>query len=442
LAGAVAHIGETGDYKLNAAYTILTAGGSVTGKFDSVKSDFAFLNPELKYNYSGSEVQLILKRNGTTFDARGRTPNQRATARGIESMGSTSTHGVYTAIAKLPDNQAVIERSLDALSGEIYGSTKTALIDDSRFVRDAATDRMRSAFGGAGSTGSAVLADRQMAQANTTGTAAWAQTLGNWGDTDSDGNAHKLKRRTYGFLVGADTPIGDGSWRVGALAGYSHTKADADDVNSSNKGDNYHLGLYGGGQWDELGVRVGVAHSWHEMTAKRSVTIPGFSDDLKSSPKSRTTQIFADVGYNIDMGKTQLEPFANLAYVNLSSRSFNERGGEAALKVKSDNTNISYMTLGSRFSTEMDVGATTVMANASIGWRHAIGGVTPESTHRFSAGNAFTVYGVPLSRDSAVLEAGVGVKLSRSVTLGVSYQGQLGSDANDHGVRANLGIQF
>ncbi|MGG4606476.1 autotransporter-associated beta strand repeat-containing protein [Paenalcaligenes sp. Me131] len=442
LSGGVAHIGETGNYQLNAAYTILTADGSVNGTFDSVKSNFAFLNPELKYNYSDSEVQLILKRNGTTFDARGRTPNQRATARGIESMGSTSTHGVYTAIAKLPDDSAVIERSLDALSGEIYASTKTALIDDSRFVRDAATDRMRSAFGGAGSSGSAVMADRKVAQANSTGTAAWAQTFGNWGDTDSDGNAHKLKRRTYGFLVGADTPLGDGAFRVGALAGYSYTKADANDVSSTNKSDNYHVGLYGGGQWEALGVRMGVAHTWHEMRATRSVSIPGFSDDLKSSPKARTTQIFADVGYNIEAGSVQLEPFANLAYVNLHSSSFNERGGDAALKVKSDNTNISYMTLGSRFSTEMDVGSTTVMANASLGWRHVLGGVTPESTHRFSAGNAFTVYGVPLSRDSAVLEAGVGVKLSRSVTLGVSYQGQLGSDGNDHGVRANLGIEF
>ncbi|TGV10365.1 autotransporter domain-containing protein, partial [Alcaligenaceae bacterium 429] len=442
LSGGVAHIGETGNYQLNAAYTILTADGSVNGTFDSVKSNFAFLNPELKYNYSDSEVQLILKRNGDTFDSRGRTPNQRATARGIDSMGSTSTHSVYTAIAKLPNDSALIERSLDALSGEIYASTKTALIDDSRFVRDAATDRMRSAFGGAGSSGSAVMADKKVAQANATGTAAWMQTYGNWGDTDSDGNAHKLKRRTYGFLVGADTPLGDGAFRVGALAGYSYTKADANDVSSTNKSDNYHVGLYGGGQWDNLGVRMGVAHTWHDMRATRSVSIPGFSDDLKSSPKARTTQIFADVGYNIDAGSVQLEPFANLAYVNLHSSSFNERGGDAALKVKSDNTNISYMTLGSRFSTEMDVGATTVMANASLGWRHTLGGVTPESTHRFSAGNAFTVYGVPLSRDSAVLEAGLGLKLSRSVTLGVSYQGQLGSDGNDHGVRANLGIEF
>lgn len=40
------------------------------------------------------------------------------------------------------------------------------------------------------------------------------------------------------------------------------------------------------------------------------------------------------------------------------------------------------------------------------------------------------------------LTLGAGQQLSRSVNMGVSYQGQLGSDAKDHGVRANVGIEF
>jgi outer membrane autotransporter protein len=226
------------------------------------------------------------------------------------------------------------------------------------------------------------------------------------------------------------------------MAGYSYTKSDVRDIGGSNKSDNYHVGVYGGGQWDALGVRLGAAHSWHDMRTTRSVTMPGLSEELKASPKARTTQIFADVGYNIDAGAVQLEPFANLAYVNLHSQRFSEKGGAAALTSRSQHTDTTFMTLGSRLSADIALGETLVTVSASAGWRHAFGGALPKATQRFSEGDAFTITGVPLSRDSAVLEAGVGVKLSRSVSVGLSYQGQLGSDAKDHGVRANVGIAF
>ncbi|MGO3891627.1 MAG: autotransporter domain-containing protein [Paenalcaligenes sp.] len=441
LAGGVAHIGENGNYNLRSTYTILSADGSLSGRFDTVQSDFAFLTPELNYDYSAGNVQLALRRNSTSFASLAETRNQRATATAIDSMGVGAGHAVYDALAQLPNDVALLQSSLNALSGEIHASTKTALIDDSRFIRDAATDRLRGAFGAAGSSASPVLANQQVVNANTAGAAAWLQLFGNWGHSDSDGNAHKLKRRTNGFMLGADTSVGD-NWRVGAMAGYSHTKSDVRDIGGSNKSDNYHVGVYGGGQWDAVGVRLGAAHSWHDMRTNRSVAMPGLSEELKASPKARTTQIFADVGYNVDAGVMQLEPFANLAYVNLHSQSFSEKGGAAALKSSSQNNDSTFMTLGSRLSADIAVGETNVMVSASAGWRHAFGSVLPKATQRFSSGEAFTITGVPLSRDSAVLEAGVAMQLSRSVNVGVSYQGQLGSDAKYHGVRANVGIAF
>lgn len=441
LAGGVAHIGENGNYNLRSTYTILSADGSLSGRFDTVQSDFAFLTPELNYDYSAGNVQLALRRNSTLFASLAETRNQRATATAIDSMGVSAEHAVYDAIAQLPNDAGLMQSSLNALSGEIHASTKTALIDDSRFIRDAATDRLRGAFGAAGSSTSPVLANQQVVNANTAGTAAWLQLFGNWGHSDGDGNAHKLKRRTNGFMLGADTSMGD-NWRVGAMAGYSHTKSDVRDISGSNKSDNYHVGVYGGGQWNAVGVRLGAAHSWHDMRTNRSVAMPGLSEELKASPKARTTQIFADVGYNVDAGVMQLEPFVNLAYVNLHSQRFSEKGGAAALTSSSQNNDSTFMTLGSRLSADIAVGETNVMVSASAGWRHAFGSVLPKATQRFSSGEAFTITGVPLSRDSAVLEAGVAMQLSRSVNVGVSYQGQLGSDAKDHGVRANVGIAF
>lgn len=191
-----------------------------------------------------------------------------------------------------------------------------------------------------------------------------------------------------------------------------------------------------------IGAGMDIARLPSRFSLNRAVSMPGLSEELKASPKARTTQIFADVGYNVDAGVMQVEPFANLAYVNLHSQRFSEKGGAAALKSSSQNSDTTFMTLGSRLSADIDVGETQMTVSASAGWRHAFGDVLPKATQRFSSGDTFTITGVPLSRDSAVLEAGVALQLSRSVNMGVSYQRQLGSDAKDHGVRANVGIEF
>ncbi|WP_163413601.1 autotransporter outer membrane beta-barrel domain-containing protein, partial [Escherichia coli] len=73
----------------------------------------------------------------------------------------------------------------------------------------------------------------------------WGTGFGNWGSGESNGHAASLESTTGGFLIGADTQIAD-NWRLGLLAGYSHTSFKVDDRNSSGDSDNYHLGVYGG----------------------------------------------------------------------------------------------------------------------------------------------------------------------------------------------------
>ncbi|MFC0662164.1 autotransporter outer membrane beta-barrel domain-containing protein [Eoetvoesiella caeni] len=259
--GSVAHIGATGQYDLRSTYTLLTTGGTLSGKFDTVASDFAFLTPALHYHYDAGTVGLELARNDRSFAALALTKNQSATAKGIESIGLATGHAVYDAIAQLPDDAARVRVSLDALSGEIHASAKTALIEDSRFVRDAAKDRVRAAFAAPGAS-TARVAARTADGAPTTvsathlGPVVWSQAFGSWGSTDDDGNSASLNRNVGGMLIGADRAVGE--WRLGALAGYSYSDFKASDrASSSGRSDNYHLGLYGGTQWGGLGAAHG-----------------------------------------------------------------------------------------------------------------------------------------------------------------------------------------
>ena len=77
-----------------------------------------------------------------------------------------------------------------------------------------------------------------------------------------------------------------------------------------------------------------------------------------------------------------------------------------------------------------------------IGWRHAFGDTTPFVTQSFAGSQSFAIAGTPLAKDNAVIEAGLDFAVSTAATLGIAYQGQLASGAQDHGVRANLAVRF
>ncbi|WP_370435040.1 autotransporter outer membrane beta-barrel domain-containing protein [Microvirga sp. TS319] len=436
--GTVRVLAGVGNYAPATTYTILTANG-VGGTFAGVTSNLAFLDPTPSYD--ANNVYLTITRNTVSFQNVGVTRNQIATGGGVESLGSGNP--LHNAVLNLSVSQA--RTAFDQLSGEIHSSAKASMIEDSRFVRNAINDRIRAAFDGVGSSGGVVTTyvdgKPVPVAANTNGIALWGEGFGSWGHTDGDGNAARLNRKTGGFFVGLDTPVFD-TWRFGAVAGYSNTSFDMKDRYSSGSSDNYHLGLYGGTQWGNLAFRTGAAYTWHDISTNRSVSFSGFGGSLKGDDNAGTAQVFGELAYGVNMGATRFEPFANLAYVNLHTDGISERGGAAALTSLSSDTDATFTTLGLRASSTFEVNGANLTAKGALGWRHAFGGVTPISTMRFGGGDAFTVAGVPIARNAAVMEAGLDFALTPDAVLGVTYGGQFGSDMSDQSVKANFNVRL
>nr|WP_250889222.1 autotransporter domain-containing protein [Mesorhizobium sp. dw_380] len=264
---------------------------------------------------------------------------------------------------------------------------------------------------------------------------------GSWGKTDSDGNAAAFDRSTGGLLAGADTLVG--GWRVGVLGGYSHSSFNADDRNSSGKADNYHLGLYGGTNWGAIAFRSGAAYSWSSLSTHRSVAFNGFTDGLSADYDAGTAQVFGELAYKAETSSTfKFEPFANLAYVSVHTDGFTETGGAAALTSAGSTTDATFTTLGLRGSTDFALGGINATARGMLGWRHAFGDVTPTSSFAFAGGDQFTIAGVPIARDSALVEAGFDLSLASNATLGLSYSGQFGGGSVDNGAKVDLSVKF
>ncbi|MGJ7525134.1 autotransporter domain-containing protein [Variovorax sp. GB1P17] len=414
-----------GKWSPTTTYTILTSGTRV-GTFGSVSSNFAFLDPSL--SYKGGDVMLSLVRNTVAFPAVGITLNQRASGAALDSLGGGL---LYNAVVQLDAPTARL--AFDQLSGELHASVRSALIEDSRFVREAGADRLRQTQGGAGATG-----DLKTVEGADGG--LWTRAYGSWGDTKGDGNAAKAKRDTRGVLVGADRRFGD--WRLGVLGGAGSSSVSVDDRQSSAKIDSYHLGLYGGTEWGALALRTGASYTHHSIDTRRRIAFTGLGGTPEASYHAGTTQVFGELGWRMDAGTVALEPFANLAHVNLRTGGFTERASLAGLSGRSESGSTTFTTLGLRASTKLELGGTAATLRGMLGWRHAFGDVTPTAALAFMGGNAFTVTGVPVAKNAAVVEAGLDFAIKQDLTLGVSYNGQFGSGVKDHGLKANLLWKF
>uniref|UniRef100_UPI0015882CF2 autotransporter outer membrane beta-barrel domain-containing protein n=1 Tax=Burkholderia ambifaria TaxID=152480 RepID=UPI0015882CF2 len=449
--GSVQVVAASGQYQPNKTYTIVNAGAGVQGQFSTVNSTYAFLTPTLKYD--PSQVLLSLAPNGTPFASVATTPNGQSVAGAIGTLGAGNP--LFDTV--LTSDAPTANRAFAQLAGDLYPSTRSVLLSDSRYVRDAVLDRARlgSQPGGAlcgceapvSADDHAASLDRRLASENgctpakSYKPAVWGRVYGSHSRFDGDGVA-SVDRNLYGFVVGTDAEVSS-HWRVGIAGGASRSLLNADQ-NQSAKVNGETIALYASGRYDAWNVRGGVAQSWYRVHSERNPSFGGFSDHDTASYDANATQVFTEIGYSTAIRNIALEPFVGLAYASVHTGGFKENGGAAALQGDSSTTGLGFSTLGVRAST--DIAVTTkgkVTAFGTVGWRHAFGNTQPGSTLSFaSGGSPFSAVGVPVARNAAVLEVGVDAAVTKNLSLGLSYSGQIGGSFSDHALYGNLLWKF
>ena len=411
---------------LGQQYTILSAQQGVSGQFDAVAPNYLFLGTGLSYQPTG--VTLSVGRNGTSFASVAQTPNERAVAAAADALAAGNP--VYESLLG-SGTAGEARQAFRQLSGQIHADIASALVNDSRYLREALNGRLRQAEGLASS--SAIKADEG---------GAWAQLLGAWDHASGDANATGYQASTYGVLVGLDSAAAD-DWRLGMATGYTRTSLHGG-YGSKADSDNYHLAAYGDKQFGALALRGGAGYTWHRIDTKRSVNYGMQSDRDTAKYSARTEQLFAEAGYSVQGEWLNLEPFVNLAYVNFENNGIAESGGAAALRGDKQHTDATVSTLGLRADTEWQVSAgTTVALRSELGWQHQYGGLERGTGLRFNGGNApFVVDSVPVSRDGMVLKAGAEVAVNENATLSLGYGGLLSQNHQDNSVNAGFTWRF
>uniref|UniRef100_UPI0035C6D8AD autotransporter outer membrane beta-barrel domain-containing protein n=1 Tax=Serratia quinivorans TaxID=137545 RepID=UPI0035C6D8AD len=330
---------------LGQQYNILTAQQGISGQFDSVAPNYLFLGTGL--TYQPNQVTLNVGRNDTSFASVAATQNERAVAAAADALAAGNP--VYESILNA-GSTGEARQAFRQLSGQIHADIASAQVNDSRYLRDALNGRLRQAEG---------LATSPDIKADDDG-GAWAQLLGAWDHASGDANATGYQASTYGVLVGLDSALAD-EWRLGVATGYTRTSLDGG-YGSNADSDNYHLAVYGGKQFGELALRAGGGYTWHRFDTSRSVNYGMQSDRETAKYSARTEQVFAEAGYSVKADWVNLEPFANLAYINFQNNGISEDGGAAALQGDKQHTDATVSTLGLRADTEWQASKTTSVA--------------------------------------------------------------------------------
>lgn len=409
-----------GGYAVGSGYQVLTAA-SVLGSFDGVVDDSAFLQFVLDYDTAGEVWLRII--SIANLPSIAETPNQLATATALQALPSSPLFDVV-----VPLSTADALEAFDDLSGEIHASLPRALVDASRYPRDAAFDRVDATF--------AAIAESQVGARN-----IWARAYGAAGTVDGDGNAAGFDFSAGGLLVGADGLVSRELF-VGALAGIGGVAVDLPERDSRAEVTSYQLGLYGGAALGEVRLAFGAAVAANQVSVTRSPSFTGFSEPLDSDYQTTTAQLFGELGYAFELGDLALTPFVRGALIGQSGSRYGESGGDAALSGTSGAVGAAVLTAGVKATRQFVMGdGLVVAARGSIALQRTTGD-QPTATHGFAGGAPFTVSGARPGDTALLLEAGLGTELAPGVNLDLGYQGQFGSAQSAHAVKFTLSGKF
>ena len=422
-----------GLYRTGMRYTVLSAAQGLSGSYQLASNAALSAVLGVSPSYDADHVYLTVAQI-RPLTAVGGTPNETAVLAAVQGLPASGN--VFAALTNLPSD-AAIRAAADQVSGEIHATTQGVLLEDSRYLRDAVTGRLRQAGEGASAD-----AGGPSVQEGQGGLAWWGQFVGTWGHRDSDGNAATTTHTSGGFLLGADRLLGDNA-RLGVAAGYTQTAVNSPARDSSVSSRDLDLSVYAGTQLGSLGLRAGAAYGWHALDGTRFVTVPGLVGHELSRYDADTAQLFGEAAYRFTFKHTTLEPFARAAHVRLHTDGFQEHGGIADLAGRGESHSVSYSTLGARATTGFPFhGDQKLSVHAMLGWRRAYGRIDTATSMAFAGGAPFVVAGLPIARNALAADAGLTVQLAKHASFDLSWQGQAAHHAMDSGFRGSFDWRF
>jgi len=413
--------GGAGNWATSTDYTLITAAGGRTGEFSNVTNELAFLQYSLSYD--ANNVFLRMFADDTPDFTTGCITANQCGIGGALNDDPDGTKGIRDGVISL--NVDEVPDAYNSLSGEMFGSTRAALLNDRR-LRDAVNRRMLAG----------IQTDERL----------WVNAWGFGGDISGNANAAKADVSGIGISLGGDARL-TGNLAAGMVFAYEDGKVKNSSGRNSRADVNaYSLGAYLSGEaGNGMTLRAGLIYSRLDIDSKRQIAAGTLQGEAKADYRGNKIQLFVEGSKNFAVGEaTTLTPYVNLAQTWLRTDATTEtaRGAAApaALHVDSQTDSVTQATLGVRAGLQVSPQTRLV---GELGYVRSFGDVDGKTTNRFASSNRnFAIRGVAVDKTMALVGVGIQAQLSPAASLSVGYQGQIGSKVSNHGAHVQFRMRF
>ncbi|QNB08657.1 autotransporter domain-containing protein [Herbaspirillum frisingense] len=464
LAGSLSIAAGSGAYALSTPYTIVSTTGTVSGSFNAVRSDFAFVSPTV--SYTGNAVQLTMARNGNSYASVTTTGNQASVANALAQAGQLASlsSAMRAKLALIDGLSAAQARSaFESLGGRAYqGLSTLGLMGQSLQTLGNRNIGGGSAFSGGSGFAMSQLQlasaetdryDYQYSAATMTDSSngssglwplrvredggAWAQVAGGHGNTRSDGNADGYTSNSNGLLMGVERVLDD-RWSMGLAYHYDNTRLAYNTAGDSAKVEGHQVAVYAqyqSGDWRFKGI---VGYGRNQYATQRSIVIGNDVSRAAGDYNGDELGLHAEASYRIDRGSYVFEPLVSLQGTLLRQDAFSETGaGALGLNASAQTSRSAVSMVGARWHLPLREDG-KLQSELRAFWSHQWldAGGSLNASFQGAPGVNFQVAGLQQKRDGLVLGAGLSGRLGQASTLFLDYNLGLNDLQTQHAVVA------
>ncbi|HUW53307.1 MAG TPA: S8 family serine peptidase [Rhodanobacter sp.] len=418
--------GTNQGYVVNAHTDVLSAGGGLSGTFSGLNTAAnVLLTASLNYDPNSAWLNVqqvsVTAVQGATF-----TPASFGAAQRVQNaFGQINTQlaGTASATGAAPVSSsfisgaaslqrtasvAALESSLQSLSGQLHAADAAMMFE----AIDAGTRALSDRFD-------------TLLQAPRAG--GWAQNLGYHGDMSRAGY-NSVGYDLSGWLVGQDYRV-DGN----GVAGYALSQSQglgrlsgSADLGRSRAVEGI---VYGGvirGSWYAMG-RFGFG-SYREAM-RRQLQLGSRGAAVSSDSHGRYSVAYGESGYRLELGRTQITPYANLQFAQVRSNGFNELGADGfGLKSGANHAQRWQTGLGLRATHDWPLpGGGSLGLQTRMLWQQSFGVQGEAFQASFSGINQYApIGGIGLSRHGGVVGTSLDWRMTPRASLQLGYDDYVG----------------
>lgn len=363
-----------------------------------------------------SITTTVTRKADVGFESFATTDNERAIARALEQSGNAFAGTVLSL-----GTEEEVNATYAALSDDMYAAARNALVVNATTVSRTVMDQARG-FG----EGRAAELEHGRGR-------IWATGIGFWGD--AEGESHGLDVDFRAGLLGGEV-VAHETTKLGAFFGYGST--DYKGRFGKIDGDDLHFGVYGLTDVGPVSFAYGVAYTTEDRDSSHVLGTTANSHDEDAT----VLQAYAEAAYRFDVAGAKIDPYLGLTWARVEADGFSEAMSGESFAVKDQKDDIQIATLGARATLPLTWGTMPVTLKADLGWSHYFGDTEAVTRMQLGAGGAIAELQAKELKDQVSLGLGITGQVSQNATVGVSYTGSFGTDADTHGVTATFRYAF